>query len=65
MLRAWPRAGAQLQIAIPGANEPFDKKHWRIYREEGEISETIGIGPTEEIAWADAAKKLSELAMVG
>ena len=59
VLKQHPKAGSQHLRGIPGAPAPYDKDHWRIYREDGEIAETIGTGLTEKDAWADAANKLS------
>ena len=57
VLQAHPQAGSQK--AIVGAEKPHSKDHWRIFREDGEIAETIGIGRTERDAWADTAKNIS------
>jgi cell division protein FtsN len=43
---------------IADAAKPRNKPHWRIYYDNAEISETIGIGRTEEAAWKDAANRL-------
>ncbi|CEF49332.1 unnamed protein product [uncultured bacterium] len=60
VLNAYPKAGAQHLRGIAGAPDPYDKEHWRIYRDHDElVAETIGIGSTEEEAWKDAADKLT------
>ena len=61
VLQEYPKAGAQLLRAVAEAEEPFNERHWRIYRDDSEVSETIGRGPTEQDAWANAAKRLSML----
>ena len=56
----YPSAESKYNDPVRGADLPHDKDgHWAIYSAHELGAELLGRGPTEDMAWADAANNIS------
>ena len=66
VLDRFPNADAREEPPIfeYGNSSAIDPGYWSIHADADFASEELGHGPTEELAWADAARHVRRLAAV-